>query len=157
MNHYKAPVIAGKPLLIQSRREIAAILADMKYNKRTKYDKNLMQGVLAIFQKNGTDVKLLLAALEAEGLATSTLSAGRIWYRLSSKALVTFLVDTERERMVVECDKNQEKETTLQSTYIYKSDMSDLDQVKKLLYSTTQINDEDTSCGKTGFSDDKVL
>lgn len=157
MNHYKAPVIAGKPLLIQSRREIAAILADMKYNKRTKYDKNLMQGVLAIFQKNGTDVKLLLAALEAEGLATSTLSAGRIWYRLSSKALVTFLVDTEREKKVVEIIFSAEKETTLQSTYIYKSEESDLDQVKKLLYSTTQINDEDTSCGKTGFSDDKVL
>lgn len=118
---YKTKELAGRPLLIQSRKEIAALIADMKYSRRTKYTSALVQSVLAIFQKNGRWVNLFLAALEAEGLCTLSSHARKTQYFLSSKGLRQFLVDTERENMVRGCVKNAEKETTLHETYIYKS------------------------------------
>lgn len=149
MNRYKSAPLAGMPLLIRSRREVAALLADMKYHKRTKYTSALVQSVLAIFQKNGRDVNLFMGALEAEGLCSVSTSRGKTYYKLSSKALIKFLDDTEHEKRVGGCVKNAEEKTTLQSTYIYKSDDLDFEQVQNLLHPTTYNNDEDTSCGKS--------
>lgn len=132
----KEPELVGRALLYKSKRELAIILYDMRRNKREEYSSIIMEAVLGDLMLPLKQVKRLLAAMESQNLAVSTLRHGRFFYVLSSKAIIKFLDDIERDKKGAKNNFFDNKQTTPQPTYIYKfnTGVSEEDKIKNLLH-----------------------